>query len=201
MEDIRRMTSLEAIQSLIAVADVHMSLSRSMAELGDMSPEQRETIENIEVAISTVQAVLNTAMPVARFRCYVSVEVGKKPRGPIRDDFTICAPTIEGITAGLIGLAQTRVDVHATLWEQRPLGAEMLSGYQGPSKVSRYRSWVESLIALFHEEPNGTSPQQDTPDAGAAEASSEDQARAAEGERRSDRPDDGEFYDCADEDA
>lgn len=200
MDDTRRMTSLEAIQQLIAVADAHMSLSRSMAELGEMTPQQRETIENIEVAISTVQAVLNTAMPVARFRCFVSVEVGKKPKGPIRDDYTICAPTIEGITAGLIGLAQTRVDVHATLWEQRAMGAEMLSGYQGPTKVGRYRSWVESLIAIFHEEPNVEAPKNDNADTRAEEAGSQDQAGTAEGEQRSSGPDD-EFYDCADEDA
>lgn len=138
-------TPLEAMTRLIAVADTHMSLSRSMAELGQMSPEQRSGIEDVEVAISIVQAMLNTALPIARFRAFVQVDVGKPPKGPLRDEFTVCAPTIEGIIGGLLGLATYRADVHVTLWEQRATGADMLSGYQGPSKVDRFKSWVNSL--------------------------------------------------------
>lgn len=147
------LTPLEAMQTLISVADNHMSLSRSMAELNDMDPEQRERVENIEVAISVVNAVLNTAMPIVRFRAFVQVDATSKKKA-IRDEYTICAQSINGILAGLIGLQQHKVDVHASLWEQKPLGAEMLTGYQGPTRGrrSQYRSWIESLL-MWEEQP------------------------------------------------
>lgn len=180
----QRLTSLEAITVVLNTCDNHIGLMRSVSELNGLTPEQVERVENIEIAISTVQAMLNTALPIARFRCFVSVQAGKPPKGPIRDDYTVCSASMAGITAGLIGLAHTRVDVHATVWEQGALGAEMLSGYQGPSKVSRYRSWIESLLHLYPEEVNGTTPNTESEaDTGAAEAGSQDQAGAEEGEQ------------------
>src|ERR1041384_3892988 len=121
------MTSLEAINMLIHVADTHMSLSRQMSELAEMTPEQREKIEDIEVAISVVQAVLNTALPIAKWRCFVQVEHKSKARGRVRDEFTVCAPNIHGILGGIIALQDHRINVHVTLWEQKPMGAEMIS--------------------------------------------------------------------------
>lgn len=145
------LTPLEAITVVLAEADDKMQLTRKMSELVEMTPEQRERIENVEVAISVVTAVLNTALPVARFRAFVQVDTTSKKKA-IRDEYTICAQSINGILAGLIGLQHVRVDVHASLWEQKPMGAEMLTGYQGPTRGMRYRSWIESLL-MWEEKP------------------------------------------------
>ncbi len=142
------MLALEAMTTLVKVADDHMAITRNMAELQDMTPEQREWSENIEVAISIVTAMLNTALPVARYRCFVAVDPKSSKKSLIRDEFTICSATMAGIIAGLTSLDQYQTDVYTTLWEQRAEGAEMLSGYQGPSKVKRYRSWLASLPTL-----------------------------------------------------
>jgi len=144
-------TPFAAIQMLIRQVDDQMQATRRMAELAEMTESEREHCEKIEVAISVVNAMLNTALVVARFRCFVQVDslsiLGWRIN---RTEYTICSPNIEGVIVGLMTLDQKRCSVYLQLWEQRPLGAEMLSGYQGLSKTGRYRSFVDSL-KLFRE--------------------------------------------------
>lgn len=134
------MSPVEGINQLIAVADRFDSI---MADA--QSAEELKFHEDTKLAVAISQAMLNAALPVARFRCFVSVDRDSKKKGPIRDEFTISATNISAILGGLIGISQYQTDVHVTLWEQRATGADMISGYQGPTKVQRYRKWLESL--------------------------------------------------------
>lgn len=146
------MLALEAMTFLIAETDKRMAITRQMAEIAEQTTEEREWCEQIEVAVSISTAMLNTALPIARYRAFVGVDAEGKGK-KIQNEYTICSPTIAGILAGLIGLLEHRTDVHVTLWEQRPEGADMLSGYQGPSKVARYKSWLSSLPGLEVKAP------------------------------------------------
>lgn len=135
------MQALEAMQRLVNIAQRFMS---TMADA--QSEEEQAQYEEAQPALDQITMMLETALPVARWRCHVEVDAVGKTRGKIHDEFTICAPSIHGILGGLMGLAAARTDVRITLWEQRVERADMLSGYQGPSKVSRYKTWLQSLL-------------------------------------------------------
>lgn len=142
------MTPLEAMTFLIKQVDDQMSATRQLSEITQMQPEEQAHCEEVELAISVITAMLNTALPIARFRCFVSVDKHSLLKSRVHEEFTVCAVNIAGIKGGLIGLNEHRTDVHVTLWEQRATGAEMLSGYQGPTKGKRYRNWLDSLNVL-----------------------------------------------------
>lgn len=135
------MTPLEAMTVLIQNADQWKS---------DTHQENTQYLEQVELAQAVATAMLNSALPVARYRCFVGVDFHKSPGSPIREDFTICSTTLTGIRAGLLGLREYKTEVHATLWEQRATGADMISGYQGPTKGKRYSLWVGSLNLETH---------------------------------------------------
>ena len=111
------MQAVEALTRLIDIAD-------AMADA-----EDAEKAEQDQLAISICQAMLNTALPVARFRCFVQVESGKH----LGREYTLCGVKIEDIVAGLTPLSRAGTKVYVTLWEQRATGADMIEGYQGMS--------------------------------------------------------------------
>ncbi len=145
------MQAAEALTRLIEVADhrvkvIQDAFSEQTGELPDVATE----LDDLLTAIAVSQAMLNSIIPVARYR--ISVEVSypaKRPDGKgIKIEYTVCALTIDEIVASLIGLSRETADVSVHLWEQRKTGADMISGYQGKCKVARYRSWLMSLAAL-----------------------------------------------------
>lgn len=140
------MTPFEAMTRLIVHAD--QTLTRNSTYRTE-TPELDESEKELSLSTAVIQAMLNTALPIARFRAFVEIDANSKRRGKITDEFTVCAVNIHGILGGLIGLHQARVDVRVTLWEQKAEGASMLTGFQGPTKSSRYRSWVEELVFQF----------------------------------------------------
>lgn len=139
------MSPVEAMTILMRVAD---GVRTTLEAIHPNDPVQKE---DIELAQAVITAMLNTALPVARFRCFVSVDIDSKKKSPVRREFTVCAPDIAGIQGGIVGLQAYQTDVHVTLWEQRAGGAEMVSGFQGPSKTQQYRRWLSSLTQ--HEGP------------------------------------------------
>lgn len=125
------MQAVEALTLLIALGDQTLSLNSTV---GTDNPELSENEETLKTAISIAQAMLNTALPVARFRCFIKIESGFQ----LGREYTICSPIIEDIVAALYPLSLLRVDVYITLWEQRSTGADMLEGFQGRARsVSR----------------------------------------------------------------
>ena len=129
------MQASEALQRVLAVA-MGADDGRSM------DPED-EQYKQDQVAVAICQAVLNTAIPVARFRAFFQIDnIEGKQDGY---EYTICAVSIGEIQAALKHAGwKSNTQAHVTLWEQAEAGAEMLSGYQGAT-TSQYRRWVDSL--------------------------------------------------------
>jgi hypothetical protein len=103
--------------------------------------EERKEFEQDQLAISICQAMLNTALPVARFRCFVRIESG-------RDDgreYTICSTNIEDVIAALYPLHSFSRSIYVSLWEQRSTGADMLEAYQGKTNKQFSHFFLENL--------------------------------------------------------
>jgi hypothetical protein len=147
------MSPLEAMRRLIQVGRGYVTHHMG-AELGGGLDEEEEAFEALVTeACDITTLMLDTALPIARWRCHVEVDAESKVRGKIKDEFTICAVSIHGILGGLMGLSRIKTNVRLTLWEQRKTSAEMLSGYQGASKSSRYRDWLDSLLIYDAPQP------------------------------------------------
>jgi len=137
------MQPVEAITRVLALADKEIARTNELFEPG--VEEITEETHPDEVALQVIQAMLNTALPVARFRAHVTVEDCASGSRVGLGDFTICGTSIDSIKNGLVGLSMERVIVYASLWEQRATGADMLSGYQGPTKTLGFRNWLREI--------------------------------------------------------
>lgn len=144
------MQAVEAMTLLIRECEGQAKTAHELMTNPDYSaetadPEWREAVEQRDVALAVVTAMLNTALPVARFRCFVRIESGKENGR----EYTICAVNIEDIVAGLYPLAKLARQVYVALWEQRADGADMLEGFQGwtmvPGQGKRLLSFLEGL--------------------------------------------------------
>lgn len=136
------MQATEALTRLIALGDAMTAAPLEGTER--TRPRTEEEQEQDTLAISVCQAMLNTALPVARFRCFVQLESGKE-KGR---EFTICAVHIEDVVAGLYPLSMMARQVYITLWEQRATGADMIEGYQGWTRAAgkpKMKLFLDSL--------------------------------------------------------
>ena len=131
------MQPVEAITRLLAIAD-----QQGQDLGGPVDPDTPAGQD--QLAVSITQAMLNTALPVARFRAFVRIESG----GSSGHEYTICATKIEEIVTALKPLTLFSTTVYVSLWEQKPMGADMLSGYQGKSKVM-LRSRTKGGLAAY----------------------------------------------------
>lgn len=101
-----------------------------------------------EAALKLCEEILTVAVPVARFRCYVTVEtISMSNRSKLGlGDFTVAGLDIPSIKNGLIGLSMEPVSVYVQLWEHREEGKfDMASGYQGPTKTLGFRNWLKDI--------------------------------------------------------
>lgn len=130
------MQPVEALTRIIAMADANTAarsdVSIPLAPQGEITEVPNDELEQDKLAVSIAQAMLNTAIPVARFRCFVKIESGKMAGR----EYTICAVNIEDIVASLYGLKINNFQVYITLWEQRATGAEMLESFQGRTRAT-----------------------------------------------------------------
>ena len=148
------MQAIEALTRLLSIADIHLTAERlRRGELEEGGPEIDE-MDRKEIAVSICQAMLNTAIPVARYRAFVQVDDVQPKRTPhqagraVEHEFTVCAVDMGGILSGLIGVTAVPTNVRVTIWEQRADGADMISGYQGQTKTMKYRQFLQGLKAL-----------------------------------------------------
>lgn len=139
------MQPTEALQTVIetsrSFAEHHCG-----AELGcGMSPEEEENERRILEAADLCRSFLDTAVPLARFRCYVTIE-GLNPKSKLGlGDFTVCGTSIPAIKNGLIGLSMEKVQARILLWELQQEKADMISGYQGDTKTLGFRNWLADI--------------------------------------------------------
>lgn len=140
------MQAVEALTRLIKVTDLAILEAKNQINMEDSILASE--VEQNEVAVAVGQAMLNTALPVARFRAHVTIDkIGPSSKLGL-GDFTVCGTSISSIKNGLIGLSHEGVEVHVSLWEQKAAGANMLSGYQGHSKSRNFRLWLADIDAF-----------------------------------------------------
>lgn len=141
------MRAIEALERGIALSD----------ELLDLHPSQRpenvgEQWENDKVAVSILQAMVNTAIPIARWRIHAELKNVHRTSKMGECDFTVCGTSIASVKAGIVGLMREDGEAYVTLWEQTAKGAEMMSGYQGLTSAQNFRNWFRQLDQ-FQVEP------------------------------------------------
>lgn len=142
------MQAVEALTRLIKTTDDAVRGFKDEVPEENKSDEDRDWVTQTEVAVAVAQAMLNTALPVARFRAHVTIDkIGPSSKLGL-GDFTVCGVSIPSIKNGLIGLSHEGVEVHVSLWEQKAAGADMLSGYQGHSKSRNFRLWLADIDAF-----------------------------------------------------
>lgn len=97
-------------------------------------------------AIAICRSFQNTAVPLSRFRCFVTIEkIGQKSKLGL-GDYVVTATAISGIKNGLVGLSMEKVTILARLWEHTEGGRfDMISGYQGDSKTLQFRNWLADI--------------------------------------------------------
>jgi hypothetical protein len=121
-----------------------------MAEDATMS-KQLKLSDNQELdqeALKICTDILSVAVPLARFRCYVTVEkISMSNRSKLGlGDFTIAGLDIPSIKNGLVGLSMEPVSVYVQLWEHREEGKfDMVCGYQGQTKTLGFRNWLKDI--------------------------------------------------------
>lgn len=143
------MNAAEAMTRLIDVSDRYLKINELSEDINDIEKENDE----IRTAAAVCMAMLNTFLPIARFRCHVEVtSSGKSAPGKAKlaatSEFTSCSASMDGIRSSLAALSSVETDVRVTIFEQRATGADMLSGYQGLTKTQNYRRFLEGLNAL-----------------------------------------------------
>lgn len=146
------MQAVEALQTVLSMAE-KLNTGR-VSNTGDE-----------DLALAILYSMLNTALPVSKYRAYVEI-VGDQPKRSafensiaVRDEFTICSVDMAGIVAGLKGLHHVPTHCRVTLFEQRETGADMLSGYTGLTKGhTNWKLFIESLFAI-EQRPAAPAPQ------------------------------------------
>lgn len=140
------MRAIEALERLIKMSDDLLGLHPSHR------PEN-EDCEDDKAAIAICQAMVNTAIPIARFRIHAEVRNPnpKKTKTGLCD-FTVSGTTIQSVKAGILALKDEEAQGYVTLWEQHADTAEMLSGYQGTLKSQKFRLWLQQ-IEYYQTEP------------------------------------------------
>lgn len=149
------MQAVEALQTLILETDKRVAFRREVDPASiEEGGEKHEWYEHTTLAVAVAQAMLNTAIPVARFRAFVEVDDEQPKRTAaereraIFAEFTICGTTINSIRSGLIGLSQVKTNCRVLIFEQRATGADMVTAFQGTSKTQQYRDFLKSLSGL-----------------------------------------------------
>jgi hypothetical protein len=120
-----------------------LSAARKHALDGDATLEDKDSFL---AALELCEQILTVAVPIARFRCYATVEkIGLKSKLGL-GDFTVTGLDIPAIKNGLVGLSMEMVSVYIQLWEHREEGKfDMVCGYQGQTKNLGFRNWLRDI--------------------------------------------------------
>lgn len=131
------MNALEALTRLIEAASSYI-----VEEGGPGDPDMKK---ELETAAAVCQAMLNTAIPVARFRMHVSLP-------ETVPDFTVSSPSSKALVDVLRLIREKKKNqlIRASLWEQHANRAEMLHGFEGNTRADGFRYWIEQVKVSEH---------------------------------------------------
>jgi hypothetical protein len=148
------MQAVEGMTRLIALAD-ELIKEEGVLVLGtrdlvlDGALTEDIEMEELKLAAAVCTAMLNTALPVAKYRVFVRFDKCF-PKEEIGTEYTLCGVRMSDIRAALRSLDHHNREVYITIFEQGEAGADMISGYQGQTSTinRKYRKWLDSLSAL-----------------------------------------------------
>lgn len=128
-------------------------------------------LEDLRTAVAVVQAVLNTALPIARFRLHVESITDRR-------EFTVSSANIYTLLDVLKSMREgfKNTEVICSLWEQTATGADMVSGFRGKTRAQNFRMWLKQIEVIGNAptQGKGQAPQIPGADvAGSEEASVE----------------------------
>jgi hypothetical protein len=133
----------QALQRVLGIA------RQNREDVGPAENDEEEVeFAHDEEALALCEQILTVAVPIARFRCFVTIEkISMSNRSKLGlGDFTVCGLDIPSIKNGLIGLSMEPVSVYIQLWEHRDEGKfDMLCGYQGQTKNLGFRNWLRDI--------------------------------------------------------
>lgn len=135
------MNSLEAMTRLIQLGVETLSLNHSLTEEGE-GKELSEYEAQLQTAVAVCQAILNTAIPIARFRMHIALHESMP-------DFTVSSPSTKAFIEILQLIREKRKNqlITASLWEQYATGAEMLHGFEGNTRADGFKHWIQQVKA------------------------------------------------------
>lgn len=150
------MQAAEAITRLMVMSQQAVSDAEACIDIEDGSAEAEE-LRLDQLALAVADAMLNSMLPVARFRAFVEVldlSNKKHPVGNVTAEYTVCAVSMEGIKSGLSGVSINDMQIRAMVFEQTSTGAHPVpgGGFQGFTKSSQYRLWYRSLSETTQDE-------------------------------------------------
>lgn len=160
------MQASQALQRVLSAAHQVMGeIAVLDGETGTPPEAQAEQALDQE-AWELCNKILTVAVPLARFRCFVTIEkVGPKTKLGL-GDFTVSGLDISAIKNGLVGLSMEPLSVYVQLWEHREEGKfDMLSGYQGQTKTLGFRSWLRDIDRHNEFKPTNSIELPDVPSA------------------------------------
>lgn len=133
------MHSLEAMTRLIEASSSHAKYLQGSEEG-----------EELETAIAVVQAVLNTALPIARFRLHVESITDRR-------EFTVSSANIYTMLDVLKSMREgfKNTEVICSLWEQTATGADMVSGFRGKTRAQNFRMWLKQIEVIGNAPTQG----------------------------------------------
>lgn len=139
------MNSLEAITRLIQFADDSLQ-SKMKKLLGEGRGGEEVPVEDMElgVAISITNAILNAALPIAKYRCFVEIDKDqdKAVRKLVKTEFTVCGASMSAIKSGIASLLIEPINARVMIFVQLPHNSDMITAYQGKTKSKQYRDWL-----------------------------------------------------------
>lgn len=126
------MNALEAMTRLIEAASHYIT-----EEGGPADPDMKK---DLETAAAVAQAMLNTAIPIARFRMHVSLPESMP-------EFTVSSPSTKALVEVLQLIREKKKNqlITASLWEQHPQSAEMLHGFEGNTRADGFKYWIKQV--------------------------------------------------------
>jgi hypothetical protein len=151
------MQPTEAMQHLLSLADHQLKNLDDAEKHNKPEHEDFQTCaaliltqrEQLSTATAVVTAMLNTALPVARYRVFVEVAHVHKKMSDLNavtvGEYTLCGVNMSQVKNGLAGLYAADADVRITVFEQRADGADMVEGYEGFTRSHGYRAWYRNL--------------------------------------------------------
>lgn len=135
------MRALEALTRVIAHAEAELNLNSTR---GTDAVDQSESEKELEEAVELCKAILETALPLARYRVHVEFRPTFGDKGPY--EYTLCAVRLNDVVKALSNLRMAEIRVN--VWEHKTSSASLIFGFQGMVGSKPFKLFLSHLTDL-----------------------------------------------------